>query len=85
MFLPFELYFFLSSASFLATVTPAQLPTASVFPVIALYKVVLPQLGFPASAIFILIPPQKFIFDIDTHYHSICKIKGAISMDIQAK
>jgi hypothetical protein len=40
-------------ASFLSTVTPAQLPTFSLRPVRALYIVVLPELGLPAKAILI--------------------------------
>ena len=45
---------FLIRASFLSTVTPAQLPTFSLRPVRALYMVVLPELGLPAKAILIL-------------------------------
>ena len=36
--------------SFFSTVTPGQLPTYSLLPVIALKSVVLPQFGLPASA-----------------------------------
>ena len=36
--------------SFFSTVTPGQLPTVALEPVIALNNVVLPQLGFPTSA-----------------------------------
>lgn len=44
----------LNPPSFFSTVTPAQLPTYRLEPVRALNIVVLPQLGFPAKAIFIL-------------------------------
>ena len=40
--------------AFFSTVTPAQLPTFSLRPVRALYIVVLPLLGLPASAILIV-------------------------------
>ena len=49
-------------ASFLLTVTPAQLPTYSCFPVRALYSVVFPLFGFPANAIFIPSSPLFKIF-----------------------
>ena len=39
--------------SFFSTVTPGQLPTYCAAPVSELNNVVLPQLGFPASAILI--------------------------------
>ena len=42
--------------SFFSTVTPGQLPTYWLAPVKALNIVVLPQFGFPASAILIPIP-----------------------------
>ena len=44
---------FFIGLSFLSTVTPAQLPTFSFFPVRALYIVVLPLLGLPVNAILI--------------------------------
>ena len=52
---------FFTSPSFLATVTPGQLPTCSILPVMALNKVVLPLFGFPASAMRIISLPA-FIF-----------------------
>ena len=41
----------LISPSFFSIVTPAQLPTFSIFPVIALNNVVFPLFGFPVNAI----------------------------------
>ena len=46
-------------ASLRSTVTPAQLPTFSLRPVRALYIVVLPLLGLPANAIFILVSSES--------------------------
>ena len=49
--------------SFFSTVTPGQLPTNWLEPVSALNNVVLPQFGFPASAILIAIFPCPSFFD----------------------
>ena len=60
----YVLYFLFKFASFTETVTPGQLPTDSVLPVIALYIVVLPELGLPASAILTRLPS----LEINNHY-----------------
>ena len=57
-FLPFK------RPSFFSTVTPGQLPTYWLLPVRSLNMVVLPQLGFPARAILMLmalLPPLKML------------------------
>ena len=51
-----------SLPSFFSTVTPGQLPTYWFEPVRALNSVVLPQFGFPASAILSSIISQSLPF-----------------------
>jgi len=60
-------------ATFFSTVTPGQLPTYSVLPVIALKSVVFPELGFPAKASFmvILLLINQKSYDHDNRYHLI--------------
>ena len=53
---------FLYKPSFLATVTPGQLPVCAVEPVKELNKVVFPELGLPIKA-------KCFILLVDLHYN----------------
>jgi len=59
-----ELFFI--GASFLSTVTPAQLPTRSFLPVSALNMVVLPLFGLPAKAILILFSSSRSLHIVST-------------------